>query len=124
VYKVGRRAPSVGAGSLQVRLRTGTRLLWFYCRQGRGGCQRTLEVTASPARVAPGAPVTFTVRGYDDRGRGRPVAGARVRFAGAELRTGADGTVATAAPATAGRRRASADAPGLAAGFPAQVVVG
>jgi hypothetical protein len=123
VYKVGRRAPGIGAASPRLRVSGGARVLWFYCRQGRGGCQRTLEVTASPGRVAPAAPVTFTVRAYDDRGRGAPVAGARVRFAGGEVRTGPDGTVASPAPLTAGRRRVLADAPGLVPGFPAQVVV-
>jgi hypothetical protein len=124
VYKAGRRAPGLGAGALGARLRAGTRLLWFWCRQGRGGCQRSLEVTASPARVAPGAPLAFTVRGYDDRGRGVAVAGALVRFAGARLRTGPDGTVAAVAPGTAGRRRVSAQAPGLVPSFPQEVVVG
>src|SRR4249919_1699276 len=65
VYKIGHRAPGVGGGS--PRVRAGTRVLWFWCRTGSRGCQRTLEVTASATRLAPGAPVTFTVRGYDDR---------------------------------------------------------
>ena len=81
-------------------------------------------MTASATRVAPGAPVSFTVRGYDDRGRGAVIPGALVRFAGAQLRTGADGTVATSAPVTPGRRRAVAEARGLVPSFPQEVVVG
>ena len=122
VYKIGRRAPGVSAGS--PRVRTGTRVLWFWCRTGGRGCQRTLEVTASATRVAPGAPVRFTVRGYDDRGRGVVIPGALVHFAGAELRTGADGTVATTAPAAPGRPRAVAEARGLVPSFPLEVVAG
>jgi hypothetical protein len=124
VYKTGRRAPGIGAGALGARVRAGAKVLWFYCRQGPRGCQRTLEVTASPARVAPGAPLAFTVRGYDDRGRGVPVTGARVRFAGTELRTGAGGRADTTAPAVARPHRATADLPGLVPSFPAEVTVG
>lgn len=122
VYKIGRRAPGVSAGTPRVKARA--RVLWFWCRQGARGCQRTLEVSASAGRVAPGAPVAFTVVGYDDRGKGVPVSGAAVRFAGAVLTTGADGTAATTAPAAPGRRTARATAPGLVASFPVQVVVG
>ena len=122
VYKIGRRAPGVSAGS--PRVRSGTRVLWFWCRTGARGCQRTLEVTASATRVAPGAPISFTVRGYDDRGRGLATPSALVRFAGAQLRTGSDGAVATTAPATPGRPRAVAEAPGLVVSFPLEVVVG
>lgn len=123
VYKVGRRAPGVGAASPRARVRAGARVLWFYCRMGRDGCQRTLEVRG-PARAAPGAPVTFTVRAYDDRGRGIAAAGARVRFGGATAVTAPDGTATMAAPATAGRHRAAAQATGLVPSFPAQVRVG
>ena len=122
VYKIGHRAPDVSAGS--PRVRAGTRVLWFWCRTGGRGCQRTLEVTASATRVAPGAPIRFTVRGYDDRGRGVVIAGALVRFAGAELRTGSAGTVATTAPVAPGRPRAVAQARGLVPSFPLEVVVG
>jgi hypothetical protein len=121
VYKIGHRAPGVSAGS--PRVRTGTRVLWFWCRTGGRGCQRTLEVTASAASVAPGAAISFTVRGYDDRGRGAAIAGALVRFAGTALRTGADGTVATTAPGAPGRAQAIAQARGLVPSFPLEVAV-
>jgi hypothetical protein len=122
VYKVGRRAPGISGGS--PRVRSGARVLWFWCRTGSGGCQRTLEVTASPARVAPGAPLSLTVRGYDDRGRGVAIGGARVRFAGTELRADANGRVQTTAPAAMGRYRVSAELAPLVPSFPLSVVVG
>jgi hypothetical protein len=123
VYKVGRRAPSLSAGSQRVRARAGQSVLWFYCRQGASGCQRTLELTASATRVAPGGPVTFTVRGYDDRGRGVLVAGARVDFAGGSAVTAPSGRATLPAPARVGRFRANATAPGLVTSFPLEVRV-
>lgn len=122
VYKVGHRAPSLGAGSPGVRVRSGQSVLWFYCHQGATGCQRTLDLTG-PARVAPGAAVAFTVRGYDDRGRGVGVAGARLDFAGITATTGSDGRATLTAPPTAGLRRATASAPGLVGSFPLEVRV-
>jgi hypothetical protein len=124
VYKVGHRAPDLSAGSPRVRARSGQPVLWFYCHQGQTGCQRTLDLTASATRVAPGAPVTFTVRGYDDRGRGAPVQGARVDFAGGSAVTAAGGRATLPAPPTAGRRRASTTAPGMVVAFPVEVRVG
>ena len=123
VYKVGRRALSLGGANPRARVRAGARVLWFYCRMGAVGCQRTLEV-AGPARAAPGTPVRLAVRGYDDRGRGVAIAGARVRFAGASATTAADGTVTMTAPAGPGRPRAVADRPGLVPSFPFEVRVG
>jgi hypothetical protein len=52
------------------------------------------------------------------------ISGALVSFAGAQLRTGADGTVATTAPVAPGRPRAAAQARGLVPSFPREVVVG
>ena len=49
VYKVGRRAPGVGAGSPGIRARSGQPVLWFYCHMGTGGCQRTLVLRLLPA---------------------------------------------------------------------------
>jgi hypothetical protein len=122
VYKVGHRAPSLGAGSPGIRARAGEPVLWFYCHQTSGGCQRTLELTASATRVAPGAPVTFTVRGYDDRGRGVTVAGASVVFAGATASTATDGRATLPAPPATGRYKASASARGVVPAFPLEVV--
>jgi hypothetical protein len=100
VYKLGNRAPDIGAGSPRIRARSGASVLWFYCRQGRGGCQRTLDLTG-PTRAAPGSPVGFAVRGYDDRGRGVSIGGATVAFGGATGTTAAGGQVTLAAPSVA-----------------------
>jgi hypothetical protein len=123
VYKLGHRAPSVSGGSLTARARAGQPVLWFYCRMGRSGCQRTLDVTG-PAQAAPGAVVTFLVRGYDDRGRGVAVAGATVTLAGASATTGADGRATLTAPPGPGRVRVTATATGLVPAFPREVAVG
>jgi hypothetical protein len=123
VFKIGRRALDIGGANPRARAPAGGRVLWFYCRKGAGGCQRTREISG-PARAAPGAPVVFTVRGYDDRGRGTVAAGARVAFGGANGTTATDGTVSLPAPARAGVHRASAEAAGLVPSFPLEVRVG
>ena len=123
VYKVGHRAPDIGGANPRARVRAGGRVLWFYCRKGLRGCQRTLEVSG-PATAAPGAPVTFIVRGYDDRGRGTPAVGARLRFGGASATTAADGTATLPAPAAPGVHRARAEVAGLVPAFPEEVRVG
>jgi hypothetical protein len=79
VYKVGRRAASAGAADPggpfgNGRLKAGQRVTWFYCRMRDGGCQRSLELKL---RVDRGELVA-TVRGYDDAGKGKAVAGAAV----------------------------------------------
>jgi hypothetical protein len=99
--------------------------LWFWCVQDRtAGCQRTLEARPERSTVAPGAPLRVTVRGYDDNGRGVPVAGALVRLAAAQALTGADGVAVVTAPAAPGRVRLTAERAGLVRSFPVRVVVG
>lgn len=130
VYKVGRRAGTTGAadpsgpfGTGRL-LRAGDRVLWFWCELDRGdGCQRTLEVSPARARVPPGTPVRVRVRGYDDAGRGVPVAGAEVRLGDGVAVTGPDGRAVLGAPARAGRHGLSATAPGLVAAFGGVVTV-
>jgi hypothetical protein len=131
VYKVGNRAGTTGAADPSGpfgtgrRLRAGQRLLWFWCVQDRGQqCQRTLEARPERFTVAPGAPLRVTVRGYDDNGRGVPVAGAIVRLGGAEAVTGADGVAVVTAPARAGAARLTAERDGMVRAFPRRVVVG
>jgi hypothetical protein len=129
VYKVGRRSGSAGAADPagpfgSGTLRAGQRVLWFWCvKDSRDRCQRTLETSAAPAS-APGAPVTVTVRGYDEAGKGVPVEGATVRLGDATAVTGADGVATVAAPAAVGRHDIEASKAGLVPAFPRSVTVG
>jgi hypothetical protein len=130
VYKVGRKVGSAGAADpagpfgTGRKLRAGQRVLWFWCVKDRSdACQRTLE-TSSAGAIAPGAPLTVTVRGYDEEGRGVPVAGATVRLGGATAVTGADGVATVIAPATVGKAGLEATAPGLVRSFPRTIAVG
>ena len=129
VYKVGRRSGSGGAADpagpfgTGRRLRDGQQVLWFWCvKDAADQCQRTLE-TSSAATVAPGAPLAVTVRGYDEQGKGVPVAGATVTLGGASATTGADGVATVVAPA-AGRHALEAAKPGLVRSFPRRIGVG
>ena len=129
VYKVGRRVGTTGAGDPSGpfgtgrRLRGGERLLWFWCVQARGeACQRMLEVSPASSTVAPGAPLRVTVRGYDDSGRGVPVAGATVRLGSATATTDAAGVAQVAAPA--GAARLTAERAGMVRSWPRTVRVG
>ena len=122
VYKVGRRGATAGAGDPsgalgRGRLKPGQRVTWFYCRLRDGGCQRTLTVDARPE---PGA-VSVTVRGYDDEGRGVPVAGATVTAGSASAVSGADGSARLALPA--GPHRLVAERDGVVRSFPERVAV-
>lgn len=130
VYKVGRKVGSAGAADpagpfgTGRKLRAGQQVLWFWCVKDRSdACQRTLE-TSSAGAVAPGAPLTVTVRGYDEEGRGVPVAGARVTLGSATAVTGADGVATLIAPATAGETALEATKPGLVRAFPRTIAVG
>jgi hypothetical protein len=127
VYKVGRRTGTAGAADPsgpfgRGRLRPGARVLWFWCVQERGeACQRTLEVS-SAARVTAGAPLSVTVRGYDDNGRGVPVAGATVRLGTAVATTDSGGSATVTAPA-AGPARLTAERDGMVRSWPRKVAV-
>ena len=125
VYKVGDRVATAGAADPsgpfgRGRIRTGTRVTWFFCRLSArtGRCQRTLRI-AELARN--GATVRIVVRSYDDRGRSRPAAGASVRAGDASAVTGADGS--TTLTLAAGRHELHAEAPGLVRSFAEEVVV-
>jgi hypothetical protein len=131
VYKVGRRAGTGAAGDptgpfgTGRRLRTGDRVVWFYCRLARDGrCQRTLELRLTARRLAPGAPLGITVTGYDDNGRGAPVAGAVVAVGPVTGRTNASGLATLTAPLTPGAHRVTAERTGLIPAFPEAVTVG
>lgn len=92
VYKVGVRSGTTSAadpsGSFGTgrRLRSGDRVLWFWCVRA-SSCQRTLDVAARRT----GPDVVVSVRAYDDQGRGVAVAGATVDAGGARAITGPDG---------------------------------
>jgi hypothetical protein len=92
-YKVGRKAGTTGAADPSGpfgtgrRLRSGQRVVWFYCVLRSAGCQRTLAVRMTPETGG----LTAKVVGYDDEGRGVTVAGATVKGGGTSARTGSDG---------------------------------
>lgn len=128
VYKVGAKVGSGAAadpaGPFGTRrlLRTGDRLLWFWCVSGRAGCQRTLAVGAPRTVVATG-PLTVRVRGFDDRGRGAAVAGATVTAGDRTATTGADGTAVLPGP-WSGTITVQAAKRGLVPSFPEEVLAG
>jgi hypothetical protein len=131
VYKVGHKAGTTSAadptGSFGTgrRLRTGQRVLWFWCKLGANEhCPPTLEVNADPARTPPGAPIQVAVTAYDDDGQGTPAAGATVALGDANATAGADGTATITAPGAPGRYEVTASVPGDVSGFPAEVAVG
>ncbi|MDX6665492.1 MAG: hypothetical protein QOG68_1698, partial [Solirubrobacteraceae bacterium] len=92
-YKVGTRAGSAGAADPSGpfghgRLGADARITWFWCRLGSTEtCQRTLAVS-SRSRVARGAQLKVRVRGYDDFGHAKRIAGALVSFGSAQAITG------------------------------------
>ena len=123
VYKVGRKLGTAGAADAggpfgRGRLRSGRRVTWFYCVLRRGTCQRTLELKASPGGA--GA-LAVTVRGYDDEGRGAPVAAATVSAGTTSATTDAAGVARLTLPP--GRHRVKATKPGLIRTFTERVIV-
>jgi hypothetical protein len=130
-YKVGVRSGTTGAadptGAFGTgrRLRAGDRVTWFWCVLARSGsCQRTLAVLSASRRVAPGAPLAVTVRGYDDAGHGVAVRGATVRLGQTTATTAADGRATLTAPSRPGRVRLTATRPGMVRAFGEEVLVG
>ncbi len=130
-YKVDQRSGTTGAGDPSGpfgdgrRLRAGQHVLWFWCvMTAAGGCQRTLGLTLSSDRAAPASPVTVTVAGYDNEGRGAPVAGAAVTVEGVRASTDAAGRATLSAPRAGGRHLVSASRPGLVPAFPVALSVG
>jgi len=127
-YKVNGVAGSTGAGDPSGplgngrRLSSGERVLWFWCQSSGGGCQRTLEV-AAPASTVPGGQLAVTVTGYDNEGRGAPVAGAIVTLGSDFASTGAGGRATLVAPLAPGRYRVYGTRRGLVPAFPETIVV-
>jgi hypothetical protein len=95
VYKVGNRLATAGAADPSGpfgngRLRDGARVTWFYCQlnTAKHSCQRTLAVNVQ-ARA--GHTVHVHVTRYDDRGHGKPAAGATVHAGAAAKKADANG---------------------------------
>jgi hypothetical protein len=127
VYKVGRRVGTAGAAEPTGafgdgrKMRTGQKVLWFWCvKDAADACQRTLEVTA-PRRVSPGATFQATVRAYDENGAGVPVAGVEVAPGAV---TDGDGLAAVTAPGATGTLTLTAAKETLVPAFPRKVKVG
>ena len=123
VYKIGRRAPGTGAADPASRLRGGRQLLWFWCRSGANGCQRTLEVRPDATQVTAGQALRLTVTAYDDDGRGVPAAGATVAFGVDQVQADANGVVTVTVPAGSATVSAVAVQPGMVRSFPVRVRV-
>ncbi|HEX3509662.1 MAG TPA: hypothetical protein VHT27_01050 [Solirubrobacteraceae bacterium] len=128
-YKVGGAAGSTGAAdpsgvSGNGRLvQSGERVLWFWCEATASGCERTLEVSATGGAVH-GKPLTAAVYGYDNNGRGSPVAGAVVTLGSGRAVTGPHGRATLTAPSARGRYRLTATRAGMVPSFPVTIAVG
>jgi Domain of unknown function (DUF4430) len=123
-YKVNDRAPEVGAGDPTARVRSGARVLWFYCvfDDSARSCQRSLRVTPDAGAKA-GQSLRVRVRAYDNAGRSAPVQGATVTLGATSAVTDAAG-MARVLPPAAGRLVLVAAKPGLVRSFSATVVAG
>jgi hypothetical protein len=131
VYKVGNRAGTTDAADPKGpfgtgrRLRSGQKVLWFWCTLSAGSrCPPTLSVGVDSAKVAPGAPIRATVTAYDDNGHGTLAAGATVSVGGASATAGPDGSATVPAPTAPGTYDVTAREQGAMSGFPASVEVG
>lgn len=128
-YKVDHRAGTTGAadpsGPLGTgrRLRSGDRVLWFWCHASGGGCQRTLAASPSTSSVTRSGSLTVTVTGYDNDGRAVPVAGAIVTVGSDFASTDSGGRARLIAPSAPGRYAIAAGRHGLVASFPETIVV-
>ena len=129
VYEVDGVAGSTGAADPSGplgngrRLAAGAKVLWFYCRMGVHGCQRTLGVVAEGGAVTAGAAFTVTVTGSDEQGRGTPVQGATVTLGPSSALTASDGVATVTIPSAPGSYQLTASAPGTVPSFPVGVQV-
>jgi hypothetical protein len=117
-YKIGTRDPSAGAGDPAGRVRAGQQVLWYWCVRA-GDCQRTLSLSIrflGKIRIA-----RVHVRGYDDTGHARAIAGATVHFGALTFTTNPRGIANV--PMTPGRYTVYADKPGLVQSFPTKVAI-
>jgi hypothetical protein len=128
-YKVDNVAGSTGAADPSGplgngrRLRSGQRVLWFWCRASGRGCQRTLAAAPASSAVTRGGSLAVTVNGYDNEGRPAPIAGAIVRLGSDFASTNAGGRATLIAPSVPGRYTVGATRRGLVPSFPETIVV-
>jgi hypothetical protein len=128
-YKVEGVSGSAGAGDPSGPmgdgrlLRSGQRVLWFWCEASAGGCQRTLIANPASGSVSRGRSLTVTVLGYDNEGRAAPVAGAIVTLGSDFASTGSHGRATLLAPSAPGRYQLAAARRGLVPSFPGTIVV-
>jgi hypothetical protein len=128
-YEVDHVSGSTGAGDPSGprgdgrRLRSGSRVLWFWCNASSGGCQRQLDLSPSATTVSRGSRLTVTVSGYDNEGRGAPVAGAIASLGFDFASTDSSGRATLIAPSMPGRYALGASRSGLVPSFPETIVV-
>lgn len=128
-YKVDQRAGSSGAADLAGprgdgrRIRSGQRVLWFWCHASGTGCQRTLAVSPAASTASSAGTLAVRVTGYDNEGRGRPVAGAIVTLGTDFASTDASGRATLITPSAAGRYALVATRRGLVESFPETIAV-
>jgi hypothetical protein len=128
-YKVDHVSGSTGAGDPSGsqgdgrRLRSGARVLWFWCNASGSGCQRTLDLSPSATTVSHGSSLTVAVSGYDNEGRGAPIAGAIVTLGSDFASTDARGRARLIAPPAPGRYALACSRHGLVPSFPETIVV-
>jgi hypothetical protein len=119
VYKTGHGTPSVGAATVKAK-----RVLWFWCANGKHGCQRTLEAVPDRDEATPGEELRVTVTAYDDDGKGVRAKGATVKMGSASATANDAGVATLNVPPGAGARKVVATQSGRVRSFPATVEVG
>jgi hypothetical protein len=128
-YKVNGLSGSTGAGDPSGPqgdgrdLSSGAQVLWFWCAAITGGCQRSLELSASSTSPARGGQLTVSVRARDNNGRASPVAGAIVTLGSDFASTNSSGRATLAAPSAPGRYQLTATRHALVPSFPETIVV-
>ena len=127
-YKVDGRAGTGGAGDPSAlpggSLRTGQRVLWFYCvfDSRARSCQRSLDAVPVHARGTPGEPLLVRVRGRDNEGAHRPLEGALVKLGPVSGRSDEAGLAKLVLPGP-GRYPLRASKEGAVPSFPVAIEV-
>jgi len=103
-YKVDNASGTAGAADPsgpfgRGPLKSGSRVLWFWCQTYP--CQRSLALVV-PVSAGLGSQIRVKVRGYDDNGRYTNAAGVRVSLGMSKATTGTDGYATIRTPSTAG----------------------